>query len=153
MANPRDRLMRGLLAAYGATILVSFIGGCVYAMMLGRSDAANVQPISPLPLGAILGIGGVAALVTALIAAVAACVIALPLFAILLRHNVSSVAAYVGVGALLGLTVATIFIAAHYFADFLVIPYFGFWLLIVAISGTLAGVMFWIVAVRSKPVP
>jgi hypothetical protein len=151
MTTRRDRLMRGLLAADGATVVLAFIGGCAYATMLGRGHGGNVRPVASLPLGAVVGIGAVVALATALIAAVTALVLALPLFAFLLRHKVSSAIAYLGAGVFLALVLAAIFAAAHYFADFLIGPDFLFGLLAIAISGPLVGVMFWIVAVRREP--
>jgi hypothetical protein len=145
-----DRLMLGLLAAYGVTVLVAFIGGCIYATTLGSDHEGNLQPVGSLPLGAILGIGVVVALATAVIAAVAAFALALPLFAFLLRRNVSSAVAYLGAGVLLALATIAIFALAHYFADFLTGSDFLFGLLAIAITGPLAGAMFWIVAVRRE---
>lgn len=151
MSTRRDGLMLGLLAAYGVTVLVAFVGGCIYATTLGNSHDGNLQPVASLPLSAILGIGVVVALATAVIAAVTAFVLALPLFAFLLRQNISSAVAYLGAGVLLSLATTAIVAVVHYFADFLTGSDFQFGVLAIAISGPLAGVMFWIVAVRRGP--
>jgi hypothetical protein len=147
MTTRRDRLMLGLLAGYGATVVVAFLGGCAYAMMLGADQ--NGEMSSP-PLGAIFGIGMVVAIMAALIAAAGACIFAFPLFWLLLRHRVSSAIAYLGAGGLVALATGVIFAVMHYRLDFLIDPDFRFGLLAIATCGPLIGVMFWLVAVRRE---
>ena len=148
MTSPRDRLMLGLLAGYGATLGVAFLGGCVYAMMLGMNQSGEV---TYPPLVAMLGIGAVVAIMAAPIADVGACIFAFPLFWFLLRRQVFSAIAYLGAGALVALATGVIFAVMHYRFDFLIDPDFRFGLFAIAICGPLIGVMFWLVAVRRKP--
>ncbi len=147
MRTYRDKLVDGLLAAYAVTVVCGFAGGCVYATLL--TGGWSLHHAESIPIGAIFGFAGVAALATAWIAAIAACVLALPLFAFLLGRGVASSTTYVAAGALLGGVLATIFAAAHSMAGFLVVPEFWFWLLIVIVSGLLSGTMFWVAAVRN----
>jgi hypothetical protein len=141
--------MLGLLAAYGTIVVIAFLGGCGYAMTLGRGDGGVAYSA---PLVAVFGIGLVAAITAAQIGAVGACVFALPLFWSLLRYRVSSVIAYLGAGVLVAGAVTAIFAVLHYYADFLIGPDFRFGILAIATCGPLAGLMFWIVAVRGKPI-
>lgn len=150
MTSRSDRLMLGLLAGYGSTVVVAFLGGCGYALMLGVHDSEGMLSA---PLTAILGIGTVVAIMAALIAAVGASIFAFPLFWLLLRRQVSSAVAYLGAGGLVALATGLVLALMHYRLDFLIDSDFRFGLLAVAVCGPLTGVMFWLVAVRRRTTP
>lgn len=77
------------------------------------------------------------------------CGVAWPLFRLWMRRGYSGVAAYVAGGIIVAMIGAIIIAAAHVFADFLIGSDFLFAMLLVAVSGPVAGFVVWYVLQRS----
>jgi hypothetical protein len=148
MTDRGERLAKGLLAAYGLTVLIAFVYGCLYVSSWGADRAATPKSVDFLPVSALLQIGAVIALTAAAVSGATTLVVGLPLFFLMLRTRVSSPLAYVAAGILLSIATGVVVTAWHRYGDFLINPDYWFALRTIAISGPLAGLMFWFVATR-----
>lgn len=72
-----------------------------------------------------------------------------PLFRLWVRRGYSNIAAYVGGGIIVAMIGALIVAAAHTFAGFLLGKDFVFAMLLIAVSGPVAGFVVWYVLRRS----
>jgi hypothetical protein len=141
-----------LLAAATSVVGLAFIGGCLYGLWMGRGPVHTpfgVRPNSGASIGDLLPVG----FITALIASPAAFVLTLgagfPLFHLWVRRGYSSIAVYVGGGIIVAMIAALIMVVAHTFAGFLLGNDFLFAMLLIAVSGPVAGFVVWCVLRRS----
>jgi len=93
-------------------------------------------------------IGFVTAMITLPVVLALTCGVAWPLFRFWVRQGYSSVAAYVGGGVIVATIGAVIIDAAHNFG-FLIGTDFWFAMLLLAVSGPVAGFVVWYVLQRS----
>jgi hypothetical protein len=146
----QDRLVRGLLVACATAMIVAFLAGGVYAVIVGTPEGAAFR-LTADALEGIFVIGWIAAVVATPIAGIAAFALALPLFRFCVSRNYASPLVYVGGGILISLVVAGLFALAHYFAGFLGPgPDIRLGIFAALAAGPLSALAFWFVV---RPLP
>jgi hypothetical protein len=138
------------LAAGGVSaIAVAFLGGCFYPAIMEWMSPYPASWVhtsdSGISTTVLLEIGLVTAMF-ALPVTLALGIIGVPVFRLLVKRGYSNVAAYVGGGLIVAIAGAALIGAAHFLlADFLVDSDFWFAVLLIGISGPVAGITVWYV--------
>jgi hypothetical protein len=146
-------LGRALMAAGVVAVFLAFIGGCAYGYWLAQGPIHTpfgIRPNSETNLVELLPMGFVTALIA--LPAILALILGagLPLFRLWLRRGYSSAAAYIGGGVIVAAIGNLIMASAHVFAAFLLGSDFVFSMLLIGISGPIAGFVIWCVLRRSS---
>lgn len=144
------RLGAALLAAATSAICVAFLVGCFYPYfsLLLHGDRSISGTNNDASVMTLVEIGFVTAMITLPVVLALTCGVAWPLFRFWVRQGYSSVAAYVGGGVIVATIGAVIIDAAHNFG-FLIGTDFWFAMLLLAVSGPVAGFVVWYVLQRS----
>jgi hypothetical protein len=150
--DARKHLGAALLAAAASVIGIAFIGGCFYPYFPQMWSAHHPSPAratyNDAGLVVLLEFGLLTAM-TVLPGAIAlAYGVGYPLFRLWIRRGYSNVAVYVGGGIIVAMTGALIIAAAHTFTGFLLGSDFLFAMLLIAVSGPVAGFVVWYVLQR-----
>jgi len=148
--NPDNKSLGGaLVAAATSAIGVAFLGGCLYPYLMRLWFVSGTPVIRPsyndINLGVLLEFGVLTAMVALPATLVLTCGVGFPLFRLWIRCGYSNVAAYVGGGIIIAMIGALVAAAAHLVADFLSDGNFMFALLILGVSGPVAGFVVWYV--------
>jgi len=141
-----------LLAAGLSVIGIAFVGGCVYGILMAQGPVHTpfgVHPKTDTYIGGPLLLGFMVAVMTLPATFVLTFGIGFPLFYFWRRLGYSSVAAYVGGGVIIALIGELVIAAAHILAGFLLGGDFLFAMLLIAVSGPVAGFVVWRVLRRS----
>jgi hypothetical protein len=151
--DARQHLGAALLAATASVICIAFIGGCFYPYFPQLWSAHYPSPAratyNDAGLAILLEFGLITAM-TVLPGAIALTGgVGYPLFRLWVRRGYSNIAAYVGGGIIVAMIGALIVAAAHTFAGFLLGKDFVFAMLLIAVSGPVAGFVVWYVLRRS----
>lgn len=144
----RDRLVRGLLGAYATALIVAFLGGCVYAVIVGTPEGGAFKLTADAP-EFILFVGGAAAGFAAPVAAIATFALGLPLFWFCVSRNYASPLVYIGGGILISLIVAGLFAVTQFLGPG---PDIRLGIFAALAAGPLSALTFWFV-VRPLPSP
>jgi hypothetical protein len=153
--NPHRKPLGGaLVAAAISAIGIAFLSGCFYPFLLrlwSVSAATAVRPsYNDAGFMVLLNFGLITAMVALPVTLALTCGVGLPLFRLWMRRGYSSVAAYIGGGIIIAMVGALIIATAHFLADFLVDSNFLFAMLIIGVSGPVAGFVVWYVLQRSS---
>jgi len=145
------RLGAALLAAATSAICIAFLVGGFYpyfSLLLhgDRSIAGSNNDASVMTL---VEIGFITAMIALPVVFALTCGVAWPLFRFWVRRGYSSLAAYVGGGVIVATIGAVIIGAAHTFG-FLIGTDFWFAMLLLAVSGPVAGLVVWYVLRRAE---
>lgn len=110
-STPRS-LVPALIAAWGATLIVTFVGGCIEAEYMASAGSGGLLLPRSLDDVSALTYGGVVAVALAIpVSTIVAVVIAAPLFALLRRRGYRSLGAFLLAGIALS-TICTILLAS-----------------------------------------
>jgi hypothetical protein len=146
-------LGRALMAAGVTAVFLAFIGCCAYGYWLAQGPVHapfGVRSNSGTNLVELLPMGFVTALIALPMVLALTLGAGLPLFRLWLRRGYSSVAAYIGGGIIVAAIGTLIVAAAHVFAGFLLGSDFIFSVLLIGISGPIAGFVIWYVLRHSS---
>ena len=153
LGKPNKNALGGALVAGAlSTVCVAFFGGCVYGFLLGlgRNSSTTGATSGSASIMIVPEIGLLTALVALPVTFVLTFGISLPLFRLWIRRGYTNVALYVGSGLVTALVGASILLAAHIFDDFMVDSIFLFAVVLMAVSGPIAGLVVWYV-LRQSP--
>jgi hypothetical protein len=141
-----------LLAGGLSSVCVAFLGGCIYPLVLGlgRHSLAGRAPNGDPSIMIVPEIGVLTALVALPVTFALTLGISLPLFRLWVRRGYTNVAIYVSGGFVTALVGASILTAAHVFDDFMVDSNFLFAVVLMGVSGPVAGFVVWYVLQRSS---
>ena len=142
-----SRMRAGFAASWIASIAAAFIAGCLYSFFMEHGYALDYS--KSIALGdrnawtVLLVVGGVTAAFAAVISALTLAFIWWPLCRLLLRREVTSLAAYVSVGMLVSIfLVVIISIIQHFFQSLMPNDYyFGF--AAILFCGFVTSMTFW----------
>jgi hypothetical protein len=150
--NARKHLGAAILAAVASVICIAFIGGCFYPhfrqMWRGHHPSPPRATYNDAGLVVLLEFGLLTAMAVLPGAIALAYGVGYPLFRLWIRRGYSNVAVYVGGGIIVAITGALIIAAAHTFTGVLLGSDFLFAMLLIVVSGPVAGFVVWYVLQR-----
>jgi hypothetical protein len=143
-----------LLAAAASTIGIAFVAGCLYPFLLSlwqvSSATAAHSGHDDWEFTTLLEFGFITAMVALPAVFVLTLGVGYPLFRSWIRHEYSNLSVYVGGGIIMSAVAALVISVAHVLAGFLVRSDLIFGLLLIAVSGPIAGAVVWFVLRRSS---
>jgi hypothetical protein len=148
------RLWKALLAAAISIICITFLLGCCYPYLFVLLDAVQSSSVPKTfnfaSLVASIEIGFVIAMMTFPAVVALTWGVGWPVFRYSIRRGYSGVAAYVAGGVIVAGIGAIIVAVAHTLGGFLMDGDFRFAMLLLAVSGPVAGFVVWYVLQRSS---
>lgn len=135
-----SKILGGIALALLTATAWSFLGGCVYALVLaggGNDSSADAW-------GLLLYVGSISAAVAAGVALVTIVVIGVPLYRWTTRRSRTSIGTYGWAGLGVSLIVAAIFALAHVIGSWLLVRDLWFALVLILTGGPIVALTFWL---------
>lgn len=137
------RIWGGVAVAVLAAVLVSFIAGCFFSVVLAYPDIEEMPKLKEF-MEAFILVGGVAAIVAGVISVPSLLLIGLPLYLVSIRQRKVSIHIYVLGGFVTSLVFCLILTAFHVLSEFLLSEDYYFAVISMLIAGPVTTSVFWV---------
>lgn len=145
--NRQHRLLTGFVLAGLAAVFAAFVGGCIYAVLISNEDALTTFRKVILEgepaLKVFLYVGGISALVAAMVASVTIILVGIPLYSWAKRPRYASLGTYLATGVVVSMVLVVILALGHVFHTFLLEGDFWFSVVLLVVGGQISTLTFW----------
>jgi hypothetical protein len=147
-AGDLNSVWKAYLVSYASVVLLGVLCGLSYAYTTMAIPDAHGE-MQRIHFGALLGVAGVFSVVV-VVGGVIMSLIALPLFAELVRRRKYFVIHYLGAGVVLSLVAGAAIFVAHERGSFFVGRDFRFAVITIVLAGPISGLAFWFAVTRER---